>query len=157
MTTIPIKLNLGAGHKKLKGFINLDKDYGWKFQDGLGDYLTNTVEAITISHALMFLTAEELDKFLDEAYRVLKQEGVIRITEDNTENPDSDTYKKGWRGCKCLTSPEMMSKHLAVAGFAVSHCTPERTNYKDKSLIQTFHNENNPERVFHIEGLKFTY
>src|SRR3989344_639427 len=94
-----IKLNLGCKHRKLEGFDNLDKIFGWYFQDGLPQYASGSVGGITISHALMFLTESEIETFMKEMWRVLKVGGVVRITEDDTENPLSDTYQTG-----CLES-----------------------------------------------------
>lgn len=149
------KLNLGCGPYRLEGFVNLDIKRGWKFQDGLPAYADNSVEAITISHALMFLTEEELGVFLAEAYRALMPGGIIRITEDNTEHPLSDTYQKGWKTPPCLTGPAMMNKHLWAAGFTTEILTKDTTNFKDNSLLQNNgHELGNPLRVFFIEGRK---
>ena len=65
-----IKLNLGCKRRTLPGFDNLDKIYGWYFQDGLVQYGNGTVAGITISHALMFLNNDQLKKFTTEMWRV---------------------------------------------------------------------------------------
>lgn len=147
-----LKLNLGCGKKRLKGFDNLDKRYGWDFKNGLS-YDDDSIDAITISHSLMYLTIEELNWFLGECWRVLKRGSWIRITEDNTEDPESDTYKTGWKNeAKCLTGPKQMRESLEDAGFDVYDVSPEETNFIDKTLIQQFHGD--LPRVFHIEGKK---
>ena len=154
-----IKINLGCGVYPLEGFINLDKGrkYGrWYFQNGL-NYHDNSVDAITISHSLMYLDVDELWKFMIEAYRVLKIGGVIRITEDNTTDPRSSVYGgyKKHRNpppFKCLTDAKMMRKALEQAGFKVYDVSLDETHYKDKSLIQHYHGEF--PRVFFIEGQK---
>ena len=69
-----IKLNLGSKYRKLPGFDNLDKMFGWYFQEGLPQYSDQSVDGITISHALMFLTPSELRTFAKEMNRVLKLE-----------------------------------------------------------------------------------
>jgi len=147
----PIKLNCGYGRCPLDGFVNLDKRDGWMFQDGF-DYATGSVDAITISHALMYLDNIELMDFLAEAYRALRGGGVIRITEDNTTDPKSGVYG-GWkRDAICLTDSRMMRTRLEKAGFDVCDVSPDETHYTDFSLIQELHGK--PPRVFHIEGIK---
>ena len=50
-----MRLNLGCGEEHLiDGFVNLDARTGWHFEDGL-PYPDGSVEAITISHALMYV------------------------------------------------------------------------------------------------------
>lgn len=149
-----VKLNLGSKHRKLEGFENLDKLFGWHFQDGLPQYADGSVEAITISHALMFLTDSELETFLKEAWRVLKVGGVIRITEDDTENPKSSWYKTGNIESKphCLTGPAMMRIFLEKTGFSVYDATQTSTRFSDNSLMQAY--RGGPPNVFFIEGVK---
>lgn len=149
----PIKLNLGSGNFPLPEpeFINLDKrKYRWHFQDGL-NYFDRTVDAITISHAIMYLTKRELVDFLGEAYRVLKRGGVIRITEDNATDPNSGVYG-GWRGAVLMTDAKVIRECLEANNFEVYDTAPDETKYIDKSLIQQLHGV--PPRVFHIEGIK---
>ena len=151
-----VKLNLGAGRRNtwLEGFVNLDKKYGWNFQDGLKRYNDNSVDAITISHALMYLSEPEILTFLKEVYRVLKINGVIRISEDNCEEKASDTYLVGWKGAISLTGPKMMRDLLELAGFEVYDMTKDNSLYKDNSLCQNLHERNNPKRIFFLEGIK---
>ena len=149
-----VKLNLGSKQRKLKGFDNLDKIFGWLFQDGLPQYADGTVEGITISHALMFLTVPEIETFMKEARRVLCIGGMIRITEDDTENPASDTYKTGCMESKpnSLTGPKMMRKILEQVGFKVFDVDEATTHFHDESLIQAYRG-GVPRRYF-IEGVK---
>ena len=146
-----MKLNLGCGPAKLVGFINLDKKEGWSFQDGL-EQDSNVVEAITISHALMYLESEgELITFLKEAYRVLQPGGIIRITEDNTL--DRKFFPKGaYKDAVLITHSPMMDRALTYAGFKVMLVGPDNSNFKDDSLIQRLHGD--VPRVYHIEGIK---
>ena len=148
------KLNLGSKHRKLKGFDNLDKIFGWRFQHGLPQYPDNSIEGITISHALMFLTPFELAKFTQEMYRVMKPGGVVRITEDDTENPKSLWYKTGnlRSGPYCLTGPKMIRGVLSGAGFRVHDVDRIKTYFYDKSLMQAY--RGGPPNVFFIEGVK---
>ena len=149
-----IKLNLGSKYRKLPGFDNLDKLFGWYFQEGLPQYADQSVDGITISHALMFLTPSELRTFAKEMNRVLKYGGVVRITEDDTENPLSTMYGTGniKSGPRCLTGPQMMRKTLESAGFKVYDVGKDQTYFTDKSLIQAYRG-GAPERFF-MEGVK---
>jgi hypothetical protein len=149
-----VKLNLGSKDRKLAGFDNLDKIFGWLFQDGLPQYGDSTVDGITISHALTFLTLPELEKFSKEMWRVLKDGGIVRITEDDTENPLSDTFQTGNVGTKpsCLTGPKMMRAVLESAGFKVYDVDLNTTHFVDKTLMQAYRG-GAPNRYF-IEGVK---
>lgn len=149
-----IKLNLGCKRRKLPGFDNLDKIYGWYFQDGLLRHADESVDGITISHALMFLTIPELETFMKEMWRALKSGGVVRITEDNTENPLSVTYQTGCvaSGPRCLTGPKMMREMLEKAGFIVYDVDRKTTHFADPSLMQAY--RGGPPNYFFIEGVK---
>ncbi len=151
-----VKLNLGSKYRRLKGFDNLDKIFGWHFQDGLPGYKDGSVDGITISHALVFLKLEELKTFTKEMARVLRPGGVIRITEDDTENPLSKWYKTGNLtidgGPKCLTGPKMIRQALKEAGFIVFDVDRKVTHFYDNSLMQSYRG-GQPD-FFFIEGVK---
>ena len=143
-----LKLNLGCGKNKLDGFVNLDRKEGWKFQDGLSNYYDDSIDAITISHALMYLDDAELKTFLTEAYRVLKVDGIIRIVEDNV----GEGGRKKWWSARILTNAKMMREFLEGARFEVYDVKLDETHYIDNSLIQRFHGD--PPKTFHMEGIK---
>lgn len=152
--TNEIKLNLGCKWRRLPGFDNRDKIYGWLFQDGLPMYEDGSVDGITISHALLFLTNAELNDFIKEARRVLKTGGVIRITEDDSENPKSAWYKTGnlSSGPKCLTGPVMMREILELNGFLVFDVNHNTTHFQDRTLVQAY--RGGAPNVFFIEGIR---
>ena len=129
-----VKLNLGSKYRRLKGFDNLDKIFGWRFQDGLPQYQDDSVDGITISHAVMFLTMDELRVFIKEMYRVLKKGGVVRITEDDTENPKSRWYKTGNERSQpsCLLGAKIMRKEPEECGFKVYDVNREVTHFIDR-------------------------
>jgi SAM-dependent methyltransferase len=153
-TKTAVKLNLGCKYRKLAGFDNLDKIFGWYFQHGLPQYKDSTVDGITISHALMFLTPDELKKFTGEIWRALKPGGVVRISEDDTQNPKSKWYKTGnlKSGPKCLTGPKMIRKILENVDFEVHDVDRKTTHFYDKSLMQAY--RGGAPNVFFIEGVK---
>ncbi len=145
-----MKLNLGAGPHPLDEFVNLDPQAGWRFEDGLR-YEDGSVEAITVSHALMYLPADKWPSFLAEAFRVLEPRGIIRITEDNTEDPASERFG-GWHDAVTLTGPLMVREQLKAAGFRVRKHAADTSGFRDRSLCQAWHGQ--PPKVFFVEGRK---
>lgn len=144
------KLNLGAGVNQLDGFENLDITDGWTFE--AGPYPAyGTIDAITVSHAIMYVSADRLPWVMYELYKCLKFYGTIRITEDDTEHPLSPR-RDGYEGYVTKTGPKMMRQLLEQAGFEVHDVKPDETTYVDDSLIQAFHGT--PPKVFHIEATK---
>jgi glycosyltransferase involved in cell wall biosynthesis/LmbE family N-acetylglucosaminyl deacetylase len=157
---LPLRLNLGCGAPgtrswhPMRGFVNLDKSMGWRFEDGLRDFADHSVAGITISHALMYLPEADWPRFLSECSRVLADHGVLRITEDHTEHPES-ARRGGWRGSEpavTLTTPSFVAEQLARAGLVAEHVDAERSTYLDRSLMQAQHGKH-PD-VFFIEGRK---
>lgn len=156
----PLRLNLGCGTPDTRswhpmpGLVNLDRSLGWRFEDGLGDYVDGSVAGITVSHALMYVDEGRLPYVLGEFARVLEPGGVLRITEDNTEHPES-SRRGGWRGSEpavTLTGPRMMRRHLEAVGFTV-HDVPETvTHFRDSSLRQAQHGA--APDCFWIEGIR---
>lgn len=145
-----MKLNLGCGINKKMGFQNLDIETGWSFEQGPYPHY-GTVDAITISHALMYVDEHDWPWVMYELYKSLKFYGIIRITEDDTEHPLSERAA-GYEGHKIKTGPKMMRRYLEAAGFEVHDVSAEVTHYKDDSLKQAFHGQ--PPKVFFIEGIK---
>lgn len=145
-----MKLNLGAGPHQLDGFTNLDAGSGWRFQDGLA-YPDGSVEAVTESHALMYLPLSEWPALFAEIARVLETGGVFRVTEDNTEDPASERYG-GWHDAVTLTGPTVVREHLKAAGLKPRKHGADTSGFKDKSLLQAWHGEE--PKVFFVEGRK---
>ena len=87
-----MKLNLGCGHKKLPGFVNVDlagsdqdvdlSVFPWPWEDCTADY-------ILASHILDHLSKSDAEKFIDECYRILRRGGELRIAV-----PDMDKFIK---------------------------------------------------------------
>lgn len=158
-----IRLNLGCGtpgtpswHPQ-PGYVNLDKSTGWSFEDGLPNHEDGSVEAITISHASMYLPIDRWPAFMAECARVLCDGGVIRITEDNTADTRSRTYPNGWRGSQpvvTLTNPEMVKAHFLAAGLVPHDCDAVTTNFRDSSIMQDQHG--GEPHCFFVEGIRMT-
>lgn len=94
-----IKLNIGCGEKKFKGWINVDlglnSDLNIDVRDGL-PFKDNSVDFIYNEHFLEHLSFNECYKVLLEFYRCLKKDGVVRMA-----LPDLDyiikKYNQDWK------------------------------------------------------------
>ena len=147
-----IRLNLGCGPHVLDGFTNLNPPK-WRFEDGLGLYPDGSVEAITISHALMYVDVEGWPYVFEEFARVLSPGGIVRVTEDDCENPESERYGDGiWPDAATATGPEIVRAHLKAAGLRTRLWTAGTSGFRDLSLCQALHGE--PPKVFFLEGRK---
>lgn len=156
----PLRLNLGCGNPSdrswhpIDGFVNLDKCFGWCFEDGLKDYADSSVAGITVSHALMYVDRVDWPFVCREFARVLAPGGVVRITEDETIDPAS-SRRGGWKGSQpavTLTSPSFVREHLEASGLIVFDVSAGESNFRDLSLCQQQHGD--PPDVFFIEGVK---
>lgn len=156
----PLRLNLGCGTPDTRswhpmpGLVNLDRSMGWKFEDGLGDFLDGSVAGITVSHALMYVADADWPRVFAEFARVLRPGGVLRITEDDTTNPASSRIG-GWKGSDpavILTDAAMVRRHMEAVGFSVFDQAVDTTRFDDRSLCQAQHGE--PPDVFFVEGVR---
>lgn len=145
-----LRLNLACGPHPIDGWENLDANTGWRFEDGL-PYPDGSVEAIHIGHGLMYVDLADWPAVFAEVARVLEPGGIVRVTEDDTENPDSERYG-GWHDAVTSTGPKILRKHLRAAGLTVSKQTATTTGYRDDSLLQAWHGAE--PKVFFIEGRK---
>jgi SAM-dependent methyltransferase len=144
-----MKLNLGCGKYVLEGFDNLDKLNGWTFESGL-PYQDESVEAITISHALMYVGDENWAFVFNELYRVLKRGGIVRVTEDATDDKRSERFG-GIEEAKALTSFMKVADAFDVR-FRVFRMDENTTYFRDLSLLQNWHG--GTPKVFFIEAIK---
>ncbi len=142
-------LNLGAGPRRLNGFEN--RDLPWRFQDGLL-YPDGSVEGITISHVLMYVPLDEWPAVFAEIARVLAPGGIVRITEDDCENPESERAAEPWHDAVVLTGPEVVRRYLRAAGLKTRLWDAETSGFRDGSLLQAWHGA--APKCFWIEGRK---
>lgn len=145
------KLNLACGPNLLPGFENLDANTGWRFETGFPDYPDGSVEAVSESHGLMYVPLLNWPYVFKEIARVLEPGGIVRITEDDTEHPDSERLG-GWHDAVTLTSAKLVAAHLRKAKLSVLKADAETTAFHDRSLMQAFHGRE--PKVFFVEGRK---
>jgi len=83
-----MKLHLGCGKKFLPGYTHIDI-IGYEHVDYVSDISelsfieNNTVEEIYACHVLEHFKRNQIDKVLKEWYRILKNNGVLRISVPN--------------------------------------------------------------------------
>lgn len=132
MNAGPVCINLGSGHWKLPGWINVDLDRGSRpdvcadlaarlpFRDACADYL----------HTEDFIDQLELAQasaFLRECHRILKPGGVVRVLTPDVEQlaglylHDPDGLKQLWRdhvGVPLVygTAAEILNTGMRFAG-----------------------------------------
>ena len=95
-----INLHLGAGKRNIPGFINVDlsnyKHIHFKRNvSNLKNFKTNSVDYIYASHVLEYFDYNEAYKVLKEWKRVLKPNGILRIS-----IPDFNSLLKVYRKTK---------------------------------------------------------
>lgn len=170
MTESDHKLHLGSGSITLPGWINIDLDS--PTADQLLDltdplpFESASVSHIFNEHFIEHITREQAVAFLKECYRVLKQQGVMRITTPNlrflahsyfSDNRDEwgdlwqpnsrcQLMNEGMRswGHKFLYDAEELTRILGEAGFKSITFETYRQS-RDEILVslesRPFHNE----------------
>jgi predicted SAM-dependent methyltransferase len=71
-----VKIHFGFGGKKLPGWRNWDKDCNLK---NPLPYSNDIVTHVFVENGIEYLTHQEAWKFLEECFRIIKPEGMIRI------------------------------------------------------------------------------
>lgn len=146
-----LRLNLGGGINPLAGYVNLDKSTGWRFEQGLGEFPDGSVEAVTESHALMYVPLRAWPMVFREIARVLVPGGTLRLTHDNIGG-DGSSRPALRPGAKVATAPGLVLEHLAAAGLSGWVVGQDETRFHDRSLIQQ--NYGREPDVFHVEAVK---
>lgn len=105
----PLKLDLGCGGAKKKGFIGIDAilgpgvDIKHNIEEGI-PFPDNSVDEIYTSHFLEHVQNRKVPFVLKECARVLKAKGKVRIEVPDLEKSldkflkmsEKDKWKKGW-------------------------------------------------------------
>ena len=132
MTADPVRINLGSGHWKLPGWVNVDLDQSCRpdvcadlsarlpFRDACADYMhtEDFIDQLDLQHA---------QRFLRECHRILKPGGVIRVLTPDVEQlahlylHDPDALKALWRehvGVPLVygTAAEILNTGMRFAG-----------------------------------------
>ncbi len=97
----PLHLHLGCGTKYLDGFVNIDANPRHKVDLWLDvrcglPYTSNSVDSIYSTHVIEHFYPDELIRLLRECYRVLKNEGGLRLVVPSLKNAIT-AYQQGRR------------------------------------------------------------
>lgn len=150
-----VRLNLGSGVYTIDGWENLDAAGHpgttlWRWEDGL-PYEDATVEAITVAHSLMYVPDSLWPRVFFDMARVLRPGGVLRITEDSAEDPESERFG-GHHDAVSMTSPGKVIDAMRAAGLRAQTVEPRETHFRDPAICQVLHGL--PPKVFFVEGVK---
>ena len=106
-----IKLNIGCGKDKYKGFIGIDiRDCGqeiiWDVRDGI-PFPNESVEFIFSSHVMEHFDNEESEEVLREIYRVLEKGGIFQCIIPHALDPTAFYFdhKTFWNEERVQTLP----------------------------------------------------
>lgn len=131
-------INLGSGAIRINGLINIDFfatsgiDYGADLRYPL-KIEGETVDGIFTEHTLEHLVYQDVDKIINECYRILKPNGVIRIVLPDLSlfirnycEENSDWFDK-WEKLIFIDSsdPERARRRLLTKLQAISFVTQE--------------------------------
>jgi len=108
-----MKLNLGCGQNKIKGFINVDKylecnpDQVMDLEQFPWDFQSNTADEIVLNHVLEHLGSdtEVFFKIIKEIYRVCKNKSIVHI---NVPHPRHKNFINDPTHVRIIT-PEIIS------------------------------------------------
>jgi predicted SAM-dependent methyltransferase len=98
LTQHELCVNLGCGHRPLKGWINVDHARGpevqvvWDLRRGL-PFQDKSCSAIFSEHLIEHVPREDAELLLAECHRVLASGGVLRLS-----TPDAGRYLRSYAG-----------------------------------------------------------
>lgn len=114
-------VNLGCGYRPMKGWVNVDRARGpevqvvWNLANGL-PFPDSSCSAVFSEHFIEHVTKEDAARLLSECHRVLKANGVLRVS-----TPDAELFLRSYAGDQ---------KFLAHPSFSQAIDTPvDRVNY----------------------------
>jgi len=164
-----IKLNIGCGNYPIKkdSWTNLDKKglhQKWELNDNkrfirefdmeklpyyFGD---DSVDCITISHTMNQVINH--DKIYEEFHRILKPGGVLRITDDNNENPKGKYGVTPHKHTKTRMFPTIIMFELETIGFTPRMVKHNETSFFDKLICVNNHKDLKKDDKFFLEAIK---
>lgn len=111
-----LKINIGCGNVKFPGWVNTDLPESSKNFSAVPDVYLDIREKMPIKsghvqflyceHVIEHLSPEQADFFLQEAYRVLKRGGVLRIATPDLEYIIKKYSSRSWQDQDWLSWPE---------------------------------------------------
>lgn len=152
-------LHIGCANRYYDGFINSDVLTEWKGKTHKLDmvmdvskpwpYEDNQVDGIVSMHVLQQLVWRDLIYALNEAYRVLKPGGVIRLGVPAIEKGKPLEYLLGWNNIN-LFSSDLLSIVLSKIGFLqIKEC-----KYQESKVSEFIQIDNRPEQTIYLEAVK---
>lgn len=111
-----LKINLGCGDNRLEGWSNHDMDVDITKPLPWGD---NTVDFILAEHVFEHINGPDALRFLDECYRVLKKDGVLRLCVPGIDRLDYDHARDIVlnHGHLCAYTEESLQEMLRLTPF----------------------------------------
>lgn len=112
----PVRINLGCGTNKLSGFQNYDAELD--IRKPL-PFAAESVDFILIEHCLEHVNGPDGFRFLKEAYRVLKPNGVLRVCVPQLKKLPRDEREDiiTNHGHLQIYNAELLYDYLTTAGF----------------------------------------
>ncbi|MDG2286926.1 MAG: methyltransferase domain-containing protein [Alphaproteobacteria bacterium] len=118
-----MKLNIGCGFNKLDGYINVDQfpecnpDVLWNLEETPWPFEESSVDELVAHHVLEHLGQETKVFFaiFKELYRLMRDDGVIRITVPHPHHPtflSDPTHVRAFTG----NTFEMMNRKPGLGG-----------------------------------------
>lgn len=104
----PLKLNLGCGKVRFKGWVNIDIDHTSDIVLDLRKPLPFQAESVDFvynEHFIEHLTFEESSRVLAEIHRCLKKDGVLRVATPDLDYVIEKYGSTDWRNQDWLTLP----------------------------------------------------
>jgi len=97
-----VNLDLGCGSMHHEGFIRVDNnpvhdpDVLMDMQDYVKTLLDDSIEAIICTHTIEFLEGVEIYEFMNNLHRILKPNGILRISVSSVVLPSGKINPKAW-------------------------------------------------------------
>ena len=144
-----MKVYMAAGPHHIPGWLNTDirdkqhADGRWFKPDVIVDmakplpWTDDSLEAITESHGLMFLTPEQVGGWFVECFRVLRPGGTLRVTEDEAIRRPKIYGGGRW---KMWNPREIEAMDFAKNAGFLTRCVAElETVFGDPSICVNLH------------------